>query len=200
MKSGVLTAVFLLISCLSFALDFRSSSWGDSKEDVIRMEGKPSYESIGDSGWNRGLSIMHYEDVTVLNRLATAIYWFSNDSLVMGRYALGGTIGFFEYELDEVFAEFTKALTQKYGSAQYYEGSAIWLTDRGLISLWKVKREYGTTVLLDYCEKEFYLTHVANRVQCALLSIQLFIKDPWIPFFVHAVNLSISFSRFVKAA
>jgi hypothetical protein len=159
MKTWALIAVFLFVSCLSFALDFRSSSWGDSKEGIIKMEGKPFQESIGDSGWNQGLSIMYYKDVAVLKR----IYWFNNDSLVMGRYSLGGIGGFLDYEADGVFVEFTKALTQKYGDAEDNEGSAVWLTDRGIISLWKLKQDYGTMVLLDYFQKDFYLNYIANR-------------------------------------
>ena len=109
------------------------------------------------------MSIIYYRDVVLLNRLATAVYWFSDDALVMGRYVISGDIIYLDYEVDELFKEYHEALVQKYGSAQSEEGGSVWLTDRSLIQLWKVKQKFGTLVLLDYYEKDFYMTHLSDR-------------------------------------
>jgi hypothetical protein len=163
MRTTVFVLALVFVSLNVFAADFRSSSWGDSKEAVIQQEGTPSGETNGTAGWNQGLPQLLYNDRTVIGRSAAVIYTFSDDSLVMGRYVLGGYVGLLETEAAATVTELTAALAKKYGEATSDSNGALWAIGKGYIYLWTVKQTAGTVVLLDYWEKTFYDTKIANR-------------------------------------
>jgi hypothetical protein len=163
MKKAIFVLALVLVSLNVFAADFRTSSWGDSKDAVIQQEGTPSNESTGTAGWNQGLPQLAYNDRTVIGRSAGVIYTFDDDSLVMGRYALGWYVGLLETEAGAAVKELTAALAKKYGKAISDSNGAHWIIGKGYINLWTVKEATGTFVFLDYWEKTFFDTRIANR-------------------------------------
>ncbi|WP_076789657.1 hypothetical protein [Chlorobium sp. KB01] len=163
MRMAFFIMAMVFVSPNIFAADFRTSSWGDRKDAVIQQEGTPSNESTGTAGWNQGLPQLVYNDRSVIGRIATVIYTFDGDSLVMGRYALGGAVGLLETEAAMEIKELTAAVTKKYGKATTDINGAQWIIGKGYINLYKIKLSTGTFVLLDYWEKTFFDYKIADR-------------------------------------
>ena len=163
MRTAIFVLALVFLSLNLFAADFRISSWGDSKDAVIQQEGTPSDESTGTAGWNQGLPQLTYSDRMVTGRSAAILYTFDDDSLVMGRYALGGYVGLLETEATDAVKELTAALAKKYGKPITNSNGAHWTIGRGYINLWTLKQATGTFVFLDYWEKTFFDTKIANR-------------------------------------
>jgi hypothetical protein len=163
MRKAIFVLALVLVSLNVYAADFRTSSWGDSKDAVIQQEGTPSSESTGTAGWNQGLPQLAYNDRSVIGRSAAVLYTFDDDSLVMGRYALGGDVVLLETEAAALFKELAAALAKKYGKPITDPSGAHWIIGKGYINLWTFKQAIGTLVLLDYWEKTFFDMKIANR-------------------------------------
>ena len=94
--------------------DFKSFFWGDSKEDVISVEGEPDYD---------GGNALAYADRTIKNLDANLFYYFCDQGLYQVFYVLQESHTSEEIYLSD-YSIVVDALTKKYGKPS--EQDEIW--------------------------------------------------------------------------
>ena len=107
MKTLILP-IFLTLTTVSFSGDFRNSTWGMSKEKVMKTE---SIELVTEDP--NKLSYIE----TVVSYPALVVYTFFDDKLIWGSYSFK-QVNDSDDEYLEDFINFEKVLSGKYGSSK----------------------------------------------------------------------------------